>query len=103
MADFERCFCGEQSLTQSGYCRNHADRERLVHAERTEQQRLATAEHNASFFEGEFRRFKERFVRADLRATEFNKILMLLAMGDVKVEQIDSIVKEINTRLPRLT
>jgi hypothetical protein len=103
MADFERCFCGAQSITQQGNCAKHADRERPVHVERTLEQRLATAEHNASFFEGEFRRFKERFVRADLRATEFNKILMLLAMGDVKVEQIDSIVKDINTRLPRLT
>jgi len=103
MADFERCFCGAQSLTQTGYCAKHSDRERLVHAERTVEQRLATAEHNAKHYETEFRRFKERFVRADLRATEFNKILMLLAIGDVKVEQIDSIVKEINTRLPRLT
>ena len=84
MADRERCFCGEMSLTATGYCRLHRHMDTTqprpvdLSAEADSLRRQRDAERRLSAgLEQELNEVKHRLEQAE-------KLLMLVSIGDLK-------------------
>lgn len=98
MADFDRCFCGAQSLTISGFCPAHKDRETYRAPELDTDTKVKQLQSRLSQTEILLREVRDELKTQKIRAMELNKILVLVDMGDIKVEEIGGILRSLNEK-----
>ena len=98
MADFDRCFCGAQSLTISGFCSEHKDRETYRAPEVDTDTKIKQLQSRLSYAERQLRETREELKTQEIRARELNKILVLVDMGDIKIEEIRGILRSLNEK-----
>jgi len=89
----ERCFCGAMSYTISGYCVEHRDRETYRAPELTPDERADRLQRQLSDVNARLRDAERDATDYRLKAREYHKLLMLVAMGDIKVDEIADILR----------
>jgi hypothetical protein len=89
----ERCFCGAMSLTISGYCVEHRDRETYRAPEQASDERVDRLQRQLSDVNARLRAAEKELIEWRNKARENRKLLMLVAIGDIKVDEITDIVR----------
>ena len=89
----ERCFCGAMSLTISGYCVDHRDRETYRAPQPTPDERANRLQRQLSDVNARLRDAERDANDYRLKAREYHKLLMLVAIGDIKPDEIDNILR----------
>ena len=88
MADRERCFCGEMSFTRGGYCHQHRDLDKTQPETVSTDQQLRRAESARDAANARVRELEAECDTIKRELAHANKLLTLVAIGDVKPSEI---------------
>lgn len=96
MADRSRCFCGSIPVTIDNLCEKHRHHSKPIHRPVDLEQQVASLMSQRSDLERRLSEARHELSVFKAKAGYATKILHLLALGDIQLDELDGILRTIS-------